>query len=100
MILNSVSGIVGEDHREIDILRVPVGILALLLYVSFFAVATKRYHDQDKSGWSSLIFLAPVVGWLYVMIECGFWQGSAMRNQYGQPLYGPLTSIGLDEDDS
>ena len=56
----------------------------------FFAVTTKRYHDQGKSGWNNLWLLAPFVGWVYVIVECGFWKGSPLRNEYGDPLYGPL----------
>ncbi len=35
------------------------------------AIAIKRYHDRGKSGFWSLLLLLPVVGWAWVLIECG-----------------------------
>ena len=68
-----------------------VGLLFLVpLYFSFYALAAKRYHDLDMSGWYSVIFLFPVVGWIYVVFECGLLEGGAMKNRYGAPLHGPL----------
>lgn len=65
-------------------------ILSAPLYFSFYALAAKRYHDLDMSGWHSVIFLVPVVGWLYVVFECGLLEGGAMKNRFGAPLRGPL----------
>jgi|SRR5450631_1150705 uncharacterized membrane protein YhaH (DUF805 family) len=47
------------------------------------AVAVKRYHDRDKSGWWVLIILVPVIGGLWYLIECGFLRGSEGHNKYG-----------------
>ncbi|MEM6818067.1 MAG: DUF805 domain-containing protein [Pseudomonadota bacterium] len=63
---------------------------AVLFWPFLFALTTKRYHDQGKSGWNSLLWLIPFVGTLYVLIECGIWKGSPLRNEYGDPLFGPL----------
>lgn len=65
-----------------------VSTLPLLPF--FFAVTTKRYHDLGKSGWNSLWWFVPIVGALYVLIDCGLWRGSLLRNEYGDPLVGPL----------
>ncbi|MFK8031984.1 MAG: DUF805 domain-containing protein [Gammaproteobacteria bacterium] len=69
--------------------------LALLVFLyPLFAVTAKRYHDQDKSGWLGLIWLAPLVGWMFALIECGFSKGTPMRNKHGPPSFGPLVERG------
>ena len=64
---------------------------ALLAIVGFIisvwvglAVQIKRWHDRDKSGWWVLINLIPVVGSIWVLIECGFMQGTAGDNRFGR----------------
>ena len=53
------------------------------------AVTVKRLHDRDKSGWWSLIGLVPIVG-IWLLIECGFLEGTDGPNQYGpKPGRGP-----------
>jgi uncharacterized membrane protein YhaH (DUF805 family) len=47
------------------------------------AVAVKRYHDRDKSGWWVLIIFVPLVGGFWYLIECGFLRGTEGYNQYG-----------------
>jgi uncharacterized membrane protein YhaH (DUF805 family) len=71
------------------------GILLLVLFVVVvwigLAVAVKRWHDRDKSGWWVLIVLVPVVGVLWYLIECGFLRGTPGPNRYGpDPLVRAL----------
>jgi uncharacterized membrane protein YhaH (DUF805 family) len=40
------------------------------------AVAVKRDHDRDKSGWWILIIFLSVIGALWYLIECGFLRGT------------------------
>jgi uncharacterized membrane protein YhaH (DUF805 family) len=57
------------------------------------AVQVKRWHDRDKSGWWALINLVPLVGGIWVLIECGFLRGTAGRNRFGaDPLAVPAQS--------
>jgi len=64
-----------------------LGILALVLYVALLYVAlaiqVKRWHDRDKSGWYVLVSLIPIVGFFWVLIECGFLDGTQGPNKYG-----------------
>ena len=55
----------------------------LFLAWSSLAVAIKRYHDRNKSGWWVLIALVPVIGGLWYLIEAGFLRGTSGPNQYG-----------------
>ena len=54
----------------------------LVTWISL-AIAVKRYHDRDKSGWWVLIILLPVIGALWYLIECGFLRGTDGNNDYG-----------------
>lgn len=72
--------------------------LALIVLVVFgvvatwvsLAVAVKRYHDRNKSGWWILIVFVPVIGGLWYFIECGFLRGTPGPNSYGPD---PLAAI-------
>jgi uncharacterized membrane protein YhaH (DUF805 family) len=62
-------------------------LLVVVTWISL-AVAVKRFHDRNKTGWWVLIVLVPVIGGLWYLIECGFLQGTAGTNNYGPD---PLT---------
>jgi uncharacterized membrane protein YhaH (DUF805 family) len=40
------------------------------------AIAIKRFHDRGKAGFWSLLLLIPVIGWTWVLIECGLLPGA------------------------
>jgi uncharacterized membrane protein YhaH (DUF805 family) len=62
-----------------------IAMLVLLVVAVWIglALAVKRWHDRNKSGWWVLIVLIPVVGGLWYLIECGFLRGTAGSNRYG-----------------
>ncbi len=70
----------------IDVVAGTQGILYLLynlaVLVPAIAVAIRRLHDTDKSGWWILIGLVPIVGgiWLLVLMVLDSKPG---QNQYG-----------------
>jgi uncharacterized membrane protein YhaH (DUF805 family) len=67
---------------------VPVGIVSLVFFYPTYAIYTKRWHDRGKSGWWSLIVLVPIIGPLWMFIECGFLGGEDGSNTYGpNPAY-------------
>ena len=53
-----------------------------LVWISI-AVQIKRWHDRDKSGWWFLMNAVPIIGWLWVLIECGFLKGTTGPNRFG-----------------
>ena len=68
-------------------------LVALALLYPSLAVAAKRWHDRDKSGWWTLIVLIPLVGPLGYVIECGFLRGTDGPNRFGpDPLGSPVLS--------
>ena len=56
---------------------------ALAVFIPGLAVAVRRLHDIEKSGWMLLIALIPIVGaiWLLVLTVTDSNPG---ENQYGQ----------------
>jgi uncharacterized membrane protein YhaH (DUF805 family) len=69
------------------------GLLAAVFGIAatwaHLAVLTKRWHDRAKSGWWTLIGIIPIIGWLWILIECGLSEGTAGGNRYG-PSPKPL----------
>ena len=54
------------------------------------ALHVKRYHDLGRSGMSFLLCLIPLIGVIWVLIECGFMKGNSGKNRYGaDPLKPP-----------
>ena len=50
-------------------------VAAPLIWVQV-AIIIKRYHDRGKAGFWSLLLLIPVLGWAWVLIECGLLPGA------------------------
>lgn len=49
-----------------------------LIVVAFYAqvaLAIKRLHDRNRSGWWLMFGLVPIVGWVWIAAEVGFRQG-------------------------
>jgi uncharacterized membrane protein YhaH (DUF805 family) len=67
------------------------GMIGALLYlvVLVFAAWTglalqiKRWHDRDKSWVWFFISFIPFVGFLWVLVECGFMDGTQGPNRFG-----------------
>jgi uncharacterized membrane protein YhaH (DUF805 family) len=63
------------------------GIVALWISI---AVAVKRYHDRNKSGWWVFIVFVPIIGGIWYLVECGFLRGTPGPNDYGPD---PLAAV-------
>ena len=59
------------------------GLIGLLLLWPRLAIGVKRCHDRDKSGWWLLLSFIPVIGWIWLLIEFGFLDGTPGPNKYG-----------------
>jgi uncharacterized membrane protein YhaH (DUF805 family) len=85
----------GDPEQIQAAVMAPISLIVLIvfgviaLWVSL-AVAVKRYHDRNKSGWWILIVFVPVIGHLWYLIECGFLRGTPGPNSYGPD---PLAAI-------
>jgi len=63
-------------------------VVALVLLIPSLAVAVKRYHDRDKSGWWILIVFIPIIGLIWYIVELGFLPGTPGPNRYGPDPLG------------
>ena len=63
-------------------------VVALVLLIPSLAVAVKRYHDRNKSGWWILIVFIPIVGLIWYIVELGFLPGTPGPNRYGPDPLG------------
>ena len=75
-----------------------VGYGLLVLFIILYgwvrlAIQTKRWHDRGKSGWWTLIVLLPVIGGLWMLIECGFFDGDPGSNKYGPSPKDPNAKV-------
>ncbi len=63
--LNLIEGVFGiSSHFGMGILG---GIYSLAVLLPSIAVAVRRLHDTDKSGWWMLIYLIPMIGMLVIL---------------------------------
>ena len=64
-------------------------VYALAVIVPGVAVAVRRLHDTNKSGWMILVGLIPLVGGILILVFY-FPDGDPGPNQYGpSPKYAP-----------
>jgi uncharacterized membrane protein YhaH (DUF805 family) len=62
-----VAVLLGGVTYGLDPLAQPVGLVGLLLFLPSLAVAVRRLHDIDRSGWYILVALLPVIGTLILL---------------------------------
>ena len=83
-----------DADRFIRFLSIIYFVLVLVFIIPNMAVFTRRLHDTGKSGWSWLLLLIPVVGWIIVFV----WltrEGDLGPNSYGDPDNGAVTPQGI-----
>jgi len=68
-------------------------VYGLAVFVPSIAVAIRRLHDTDKSGWLLLIGLIPFVGAIILLVFV-IQEGTSGPNKYGpgQELAAPTTA--------
>lgn len=71
------------------------GIVALILFVPSLAGAVKRAHDRGKSGWFLLLWLIPIIGWIWMFVELGFLRGTDGPNRFGRDPLQPMLPFGI-----
>lgn len=58
------------------------GLFGLATFLPSLAVAIRRLHDLDRSGWWILLALIPVIGWIILIIwDCT--KGTEGPNRFG-----------------
>src|SRR5258708_1786523 len=46
------------------------GAFSIATFLPSLAVAARRLHDTDRSGWWQLLYFVPVIGWVVLIIFC------------------------------
>lgn len=59
-------------------------LASLLLFIFYFSVNVRRFHDLNKSGWLSLLVFIPIVNAILGIILI-LKSGSPEANNYGKP---------------
>lgn len=57
-------------------------IFSLATLVPSLAVGARRLHDMNKSGWLQLLWLIPILGWIYLIYLLAQ-PGDAADNPHG-----------------
>lgn len=81
VVLSIVDAVIGtyDSASGVGLLS---GIFGLALLVPSIAVAVRRLHDTDRSGWWVLISLVPVIGGI-VLLVFTVQDGTPGSNRYG-----------------
>jgi len=69
-----------------------LGFILILLIFSNLIITIKRFHDLNRTGWSALLLIIPVVN-IYFLIILLFSKGSKEINDYGAPSLFTLNYI-------
>lgn len=59
------------------------GLFSLAILLPAIAVAVRRLHDVDRSGWWYLLVLIPVVGSLILVFAFFIHRGTRGKNRFG-----------------
>ena len=84
--LLAVTFLAGMSETEMTVVMLPVFILYGLVVLAFMipglAVTVRRLHDTDRSGWTLLLALVPLVGAILLIVYyCT--EGTAGPNRFG-----------------
>jgi len=59
-------------------------IFNIATFVPSIAVAARRLHDTDRSGWWQLLAFVPIIGWILLLVwMCQ--RGTSGGNRFGWP---------------
>lgn len=80
LVLGVVDGVLGLDNKN-SIISL-AGLYSLAIFIPSIAVAVRRLHDTNRSGWWLLLSLIPCVGGIVLLI---FFveDGQFGENEYG-----------------
>lgn len=75
IVLSVIDGVVGTNGLL-------GGVFALASIIPSIAIAARRLHDIDKSGWWQLILLIPIVGAIVLIVFLAT-RGAVGDNRFG-----------------
>lgn len=97
-VLNMLGGAMGaaiDPTNPMGAYSSPAGIVSLLFslatLVPSIAVAVRRLHDTNRSGWWFLLVLIPFAGWLVLLVFYVL-PGTVGANKFGEDPKGGETA--------
>ena len=78
-VLRAIDGGIGTANSSGGALQ---GIYGLAVLLPTLGVNWRRLHDTNRSGWWSLLWLIPIVGWIIIIIFLAK-EGDAGDNPHG-----------------
>lgn len=82
-IIMGIIKLITNDIMTAIVLYILLGIIDLALILPGLAIAVRRLHDTNKSGWYLLINLIPIVGPIWFLILM-LTKGDVYTNNYGE----------------
>lgn len=58
-------------------------VVMIILFIGGLSLHIKRFHDRGKPGWWVFVFLIPIIGFIWMIVELGILEGDADANEYG-----------------
>jgi uncharacterized membrane protein YhaH (DUF805 family) len=71
--------------------QVVTGLFGLATFLPSLAIAIRRLHDLDRTGWWVLLWFIPLIGWIILII----WfctRGTAGPNRFGPDPLGAMAA--------
>jgi len=96
-ILNLIDLAIGTYVSSIAILST---VFSLIVMIPSLALSVRRLHDVNKSGWYLLLWLLPIIGWIWLFVLL-VTEGDQGKNEYGPDPKNPvneLDQIGVAQD--
>jgi uncharacterized membrane protein YhaH (DUF805 family) len=88
LVLLGIDNAIGTDQGQYHTSGILSGIYSLAVLLPSIAVAIRRMHDTNRTGWWVLINLICCIGWI-IFIVFAAKEGDAGANQYGPDPKGP-----------
>ena len=95
--------VIGSPFTEMGF----VGIVNVAFICPSLAVSVRRLHDTNRRGWWLLMYLIPVIGWIWLIVLFCF-KGMEGENGFGPDPLAPekdsvpanieTSSVGTDND--
>lgn len=80
-----------EGRNATALLGLTVLVVATIFFIPSLAVAVRRLHDTDKSGWFILINFLPFGGIVLLVFWCQ--EGTRGENRYGPDPKGNVSDV-------